>query len=151
MIQDLIEDISIDENLQYDEFLEGEKEIQQLLSELKKTNKFLLLNLDKSQHYQFLDETLAGKRNSRKKINIVRRKIKVSCDPVNNSADAETRLPTSIKQQTDRNDSERREFSQKTLSASKGITLSFHVSDTLFLWHFLNRLGKYFYTPGIRT
>ena len=42
----LIEGIPTDDNLPYDEYTEGEKEIQQLLSELKKTNEFLLLNLD---------------------------------------------------------------------------------------------------------
>ena len=47
-INDLMDDISNDENLQYNEFLEGGKEIQQLLSELEKTNEFLLFNLDKS-------------------------------------------------------------------------------------------------------
>ena len=33
-INDLIEDISTDDNLPYDQFTEGEKEVQQLLSEL---------------------------------------------------------------------------------------------------------------------
>ena len=37
-IYDLIEDISTNENVQYDEFLEGEQEIKQLLFELEKTN-----------------------------------------------------------------------------------------------------------------
>ena len=40
-VKDLIEDISTDENLQYDEFLEGKKYIQQLVSELENTNELL--------------------------------------------------------------------------------------------------------------
>ena len=123
-INDLIEDISTDENLPYDDFIEGEKEVQQLLSELEKTNEFLLLNLDESQHCQFLDETLAVKRDSRRKLNLVRRKLKVSSDLLNNSTDTQTRLPTNLRQQTLQNESEHREIPQETLSASTGITLS---------------------------
>ena len=123
-INDLIKDLSTDENLPYDEFIEGEKEVQQLLSELEKTNEFLLLNLDESEHCQFLDETLAIKRDSRRKLNFVRRKLKVSSDLVNNSTDTETRLPTNLQQQTLQNESEHREIPQETLSASTGITLS---------------------------
>ena len=123
-INDLIKDISTDENLPYDEFIEGEKEVQQLLSELEKTNEFLLLNLDESQHCQFLDETLAVKRDSRRKLNLVRRKLKVSSDLVNNSTDTQTRLPTNLQQQTLQNESEQRVIPQETLSASTGITLS---------------------------
>ena len=123
-INDLIEDLSTDENLPYDEFIEGEKEVQQLLSELEKTNEFLLLNLDESEHCQSLDETLAVKRDSRRKLNFVRRKLKVSSDLVNNSTDTETRLPTNLQQQTLQNESEHREIPQETLSASTGITLS---------------------------
>ena len=66
-INNLIEDISTDDNLPYDKFTEGEKEVQLLLSELEKNNEFLLLNLDELQNYQFLDETLAVKRNSCRK------------------------------------------------------------------------------------
>ena len=123
-INDLIEDISTDENLPYDEFIEGEKEVQQLLPELEKTNEFLLLNLDESQHCQFLDDRLAVKRDSRRKINLVRRKLQVSSDLVNNSTDTQTRLPTNLQQQTLLNESELREIPQETLSASIGITLS---------------------------
>ena len=99
-INDLIEDISTDENLPYDEFIEGKKEVQQLLSELEKTNEFLLLNLGESKHCQFLDETLAVKRESRRKLKLVRRKLKVSSHLVNNSTDTQTRLPTNLQQQT---------------------------------------------------
>ena len=74
-INDLIEDISTDDNLPYDEFTEGEKEVQQLISELEKTNEFLLLNQAESQHRRFLDETLAVKCNSRRKLNLIRRKL----------------------------------------------------------------------------
>ena len=123
-INDLIEDISSDDNLPYDEFTEGEKEVQLLLSELEKTNEFLLLNLDESQHCQFLDGTLAGKRNSRRKLNFIRGKLKVSSDLVNNSTDTQTRLPTNIQQQTLQKESGHREIPQETLSASTGITLS---------------------------
>ena len=55
---------------------------------------------------------------------MVRRKFKVSCDRVNNSAVTETRLTTRIQQQTQRNESEQREIPEETLSASTGITLS---------------------------
>ena len=123
-INDLIKDLSTNESLSKDEFTEGEKEDHQLLSELEKTNEFLLLSLDESQRCQFLDETLAVKLNSRRKLNFIRRKLKVSSDPVNNSTDTQTRLPTDIQKQTLRNESERREIPQETLSASKGITLS---------------------------
>ena len=123
-INDLIEDISTDDNLPYDEFTEGENEVQQLLSELEMTNEFLLLNLDESQHCPFLDETLAVKRDSRRKLNLVRSKLKVSSDLVNNSTDTQTRLPTNIQQQTLQNESEHREIPLETLSASTGITLN---------------------------
>ena len=93
IINDLIEDISTDDNLPYDEFTEGEKEAQQLLSEPEKNNEFLLVNLDESQHCQFLDETLAVEPSSGRKLNLIRRKLKVSSDLVNNSTDTQTRLP----------------------------------------------------------
>ena len=99
-INDLIKDISTNESLSKDEFTEGEKEDHQLLSELEKTNEFLLLCLDESQRCQFLDETLAVKLNSRRKLNLIRRKLKVSSDPVNNSTDTQTRLPTGIQKNT---------------------------------------------------
>ena len=107
--KNLIEDNSTDDNLPYDEFTEGEKEIQQLLSEIEMTNEFLLLNLDESQHCQFLEETLAVKRNSRRKLNLIRRKLKLSSDLVNISTDTQTRLPTNIQQQTLQIESEHRE------------------------------------------
>ena len=122
-VNGLIKDISTDDKLPYNEFTEGEKEVQQLLSELEKTNEFLLLNLDESQHCQFLDETLAVKRNSRRKLNLIRRKLKVGSDLVNNSTDTQTRLPTYIQQQTLQSESEHREIPQETLSSSTGITL----------------------------
>ena len=74
-INDLIEDISTDDNLPYGEFTEGEKEVQRLISELEKTNEFLLLNQAESQHCRFSDETLAVKCNSRRKLNLIRRKL----------------------------------------------------------------------------
>ena len=123
-IKDRIKNITTNEKLQCDGFLDGKKETQQLLSELEKTNEFLLLNLDELQHCQFLDETLAIKRDSRKKLNMNRRKFKISCDLVNNSADTKIRLPTRIQQQKQRNEAEQREITQETLSASTGITLS---------------------------
>ena len=147
-INDLIEDISTDNNLPYDEFTEEEKEVQQLLSELEKTNEFLLLNLDESQHYQFLDETLAVKRNSRRKFNLVRRKLKVSSDLVNNSRDTQTRLPTNIQQQTLQNESEHREIPQETFSASTGITLSSNQPATLQNTETSN---LYFYASNTRN
>ena len=82
-INDLIEEISTDENLPEYEIAERENEVQ-LLSELEKTNEFLLLNLNKWKHCQFLDETLAVKRDFRRKLNLIRRKLKFSSDLVNN-------------------------------------------------------------------
>ena len=124
-INNPIKDISTNENLQYDEFLEGEKENQHLLSELEKTNEFLLLNLDESKHWQFLGEKLSAvKRDSCEKLNMVRRKFKVSCGVVNNSADTESRLPTRIQQQAQPNESEQKKTPQETLSVSTGIKLS---------------------------
>ena len=93
--------------MQYDEFLEGEQEIKQLLFELEKTNEFLLLNLDESQHCQFLDDALAVKRDSRKK-KLIRFEESLK-SVVEKSAETETRLPTSIQQQTQRNESEQGE------------------------------------------
>ena len=110
---DLIKDISTDDNLPYDEFTEGENEVQQLLSELEKTDKFILLKLDKSQHCPFLEETLTVKRDSHRKLNLVRSKLKVSSDLINNSTDTQTRLPTNIQQQTLQNESEHREIPLK--------------------------------------
>ena len=128
-INDLIEDISTNDNLPYDEFTEGEKEVQQLLTELGETNEFIPLNLDESQHCQFLDETLAAKRDSRK-LNGAQRKLKISFDLFNNSTDTQTRWPTNIQQQALQNKSEHREIPQETLSAATGITLSCNQTAT---------------------
>ena len=89
-VKDLIEDISTDENLQYDELLEGKKDIQQLLSELENTNEFLPTHTTVS----FQTRRLKSNVTPQKKLNMVRRKFQVSCDLVNNSADTETRMPT---------------------------------------------------------